>query len=205
MDTHPEIEIKNLAPIQKIERIYRILLSIPAQKRSWYAIAKEANVSYGWAYKVLKGLQEKGIINGSAITAPSELFYIWVKRPVLTKYREYHVPGPEEMITSSKLEYALTTYAAEHLLGKYLFKRYYDIYIKSQDAGKWHLYLSSLGYVGKGNVRVFIEDEHVFWDNRKINGYNIVSIQQLIVDLKREGGECTEAADLLLRRFYTGD
>jgi hypothetical protein len=47
-----------------------------------------------------------------------------------------------------------------------------------------------------------LSDENVFWDGKKIQGWTIVSIQQLIVDLLREGVECTEAAELLIRRFY---
>ena len=42
----------------------------------------------------------------------------------------------------------------------------------------------------------------MFFESDRVNGSPLVSIQQLIVDLYRTGAECTEAADLLVRRWY---
>jgi len=197
-------EISNINRGSKIERIYRILLSIPKSKRSWYKIAKMANVSYGWAYNILSKLQDDNIIRGSNIKRPKQLFLIWVKRPTNKLFRQYHIQNPKELLYNINLDYALTTYYAEQLVGNYLFPTFYDIYIHKQDANKWHLYLSKIGFVGKGNLRVFLTDEHVFWNSIEVKEWPIVSIQQLIVDLLREGAECREAAEILIRRFYRG-
>jgi len=186
----------------KVERLYRILLSKPSKKRSWYRIAKMADVSYGWAHTVLSKLQDQNIIQESYVNKPHQLFELWSERPASILYREYHIQRPKNILKNVKFNYAFTTYFAEQLVGNYLFPTFFDIYIHQQDALDWHKFLSNNGYVGKGNVRILLSDENVFWDGKKIQGWTIVSIQQLIVDLLREGVECTEAAELLIRRFY---
>jgi hypothetical protein len=163
-----------------------------------------ANVSYGWAYNILSRLQDDNIIRGSTIKKPKQLFLIWAKRPTNKLFRQYHIQNPKELLYNIDLDYALTTYYAEQLVGNYLFPTLYDIYIHKGDANKWHLYLSKIGFVGKGNLRVFLTDEHVFWNRIEVKEWPIVSIQQLIVDLLREGAECREAAEILIRRFYRG-
>ncbi len=186
----------------KVDRIYRILLSVNEKPKSWYQIAKKANVAYGWAHKILTNLQKDELINGPDVINPRQLFELWSNRLSHILYRGYHVQRPENLIKDSHLNYAITTYYGENLIGDYLFPRFLDIYIHKDDALKWHSLLIENGYVGKGNVRVFLNDDHVFWDNNTIEGWAVVSIQQLIVDLIREGAECLEAANLLIKRFY---
>jgi hypothetical protein len=67
---------------------------------------------------------------------------------------------------------------------------------------KWHNYLMNSGYVGKGNVKIYFTDQHVFFEKYEVEGWPVVSIQQLIVDLIREGAECKEAAEILMKRIY---
>ncbi len=188
----------------KVDRLYRLLLSTVLGRVSWYSLAKMAKVSYGWAHKLLSGLEKKGIIQHSQVVEPYRLFKIWSDHRVPIYYREYHVQMPRKTLKPINLKHAFTKYFAEQLVGDYLFPRYFDIYIQRQDYVKWHDLLSNIGYVGKGNVRVLIGDEHVFWEGRTVEGWPVVSIQQLIVDLLREGGECVEAAENLIPRFYDG-
>jgi hypothetical protein len=201
-DLNEIIDVSKYLHGSKVERIYRILLSKPSKKRSWYRIAKMADVSYGWAHEILSRLRDQNIIRGSQVKKPYQLFKLWSDRPAPILYREYHIQRPKEVFKNFEFDYAFTTYFAEQLVGNYLFPTLFDIYIHQHDALDWHKFLSDKGYVGKGNVRIFLSDENVFWDGKKIKGWSIVSIQQLIVDLLREGAECTEAAELLIRRYY---
>jgi len=73
---------------------------------------------------------------------------------------------------------------------KYLFLTYQVGYLNT------NLDMFLIGY--------FLTDEHVFWNRIEVKEWPIVSIQQLIVDLLREGAECREAAEILIRRFYRG-
>lgn len=188
----------------KVDRIYRILLNPRNGRKTWYSIAKEASVSYGWAYRVLKGLEERKMIKGQVLKRPRKVFELWLARPDPRRYREYHVKDPKKVLSEAGLDYALTGYFAENLLGQYLFPRLFEFYIKKEDALKWHRYLSKKGLVGRGNVRVLMDDEHVFYGRRKVDGWPIVCPQQVIIDLLREGAECVEAADLLIKRCYDG-
>ena len=188
--------------VDKVERIYRVLASRKLENITWYRIAKEADVWYSWAHRVLKKLENEKIIKGSEILNPKALFDKWASRNDHRIYREYHIQNPNEVLKSVSMEYALTGYFAENLMGQYLFPRYHEIYIRVSDSIKWHRYLSEMGYVGKGNVQVILADEHVFFEASKVDSWPIVSVQQLIVDLYRNGAECTEAADILVGRVY---
>lgn len=188
--------------VDKVERIYRVFLSREIKKMSWYRVAEEAEVAFGWTHKVLRNLENDGIIKGSIIKDPKALFKRWADRKDQRVYREYHTQNPAEILKDSEMDYALTGYYAENLIGHYLFPRYYELYIHSMDAANWHSLLSGNGYVGKGNLQIILADEHVFFEKADVDGWSTVSIQQLIVDLYREGAECAEAADLLLMRAY---
>jgi predicted AAA+ superfamily ATPase len=188
--------------ISKVERIFRVLLSRKIPDLTWYRIAKEADVSYGWAHRVLKRLETRELIKGTEIIEPRELFQLWASRKDLRVYREYHVQDPSAFLKSADLRFAFTGYFAESLVGHYLFPRYMEIYIYQNEARRWNDLITKSGYVGKGNLQVILADEHVFFESDRVNGSPLVSIQQLIVDLYRTGVECTEAADLLVRRWY---
>jgi hypothetical protein len=186
----------------KVDNIYRVLLTREKGELSWYSVAKYADVSYGWAYRILKGLEEEGIIKGHKVKKPRRLFEKWAKRPDTRKYREYHIQDPLRVFKGFKFDYALTGHFAENLINGYLFPRFYDIYIQQTDALSGHRNLVKNGYVGKGNVRILLTEDHVFFERRTVDGWPMISIQQLIVDLIREGAECVEAADILIQRFY---
>ena len=130
------------------------------------------------------------------------LFSYWLKINPRPSFREYQVQDPLEMLNKTTLKYALTTYYAESLTQNYLFPSRVDIYIEEHDLQAWHKLLTTSGLVGKGNFRVLIDDQHVFYSSRKIRGYTIVSMPQLIFDLLREEGVAVEAAHMLMEREY---
>ncbi|MGD0818826.1 MAG: hypothetical protein ABR986_10615 [Methanomassiliicoccales archaeon] len=200
------MKVKTLDPHlvngDKVERIFRILLSRKTSNLTWYRIAKEADVSYSWAYRTLKELEGDGLIADGKLKDTKGLFMKWAGRKDHRVFREYHMQDPESVLKNSGMDYSLTGYFAENLIGHYLFPRYREIYIRWEDAMKWHSYLTGNGYVGKGNLRVILSDEHVFFERDEVQGWPVVSIQQLIVDLYRTGSECAEAADNLVRRAY---
>ena len=186
----------------KIERIYRILLSVPYVERSIYRISKESDTDYHWTYDTMKDLEKQGVVEGSSLIEPISLFKIWADRSNSTLFREYHIQEPKKFIKEVKLDHAITTYYAENQIGSYLIPSVLEIYIHEKDSKLWHERLIANGYVGKGNVRILLADEHVFWDRILEGPLKTVSLQQLIVDLMREGGVCMEAAEILMERYY---
>jgi hypothetical protein len=188
----------------KQERMLRILLSTVNRNRTWYSIAKEAESSYGSAHRFLTGLSQSGYIEGGNVSDPSGLFNYWAKRRDKRLFREYHIRNPEAMLRDARLDYVLTGYFGENLIGGYLFPRFREFYVMPQDAAKWDSLLLANGVAGHGNVKVILADDHVFYERQSVKGWPLVSIQQLIVDLMRTGAECAEAADLMIRREYHG-
>ncbi len=64
----------------------------------------------------------------------------------------------------------------------------------------WHELLVQNGLVGKGNMRVLIGDDHIFYKSFKVDNLTLVSIPQIILDLYNEGNVCIEAGDMLLEK-----
>jgi len=188
----------------KKERILRVLLKQPDGSLSIYRIAKEANCTHVWVIKYLRTLEQKNLVEKTKVKDIKELFYYWKEINKYPLYKEYNIQNPIELLKKTKLKFALTTYYAETYIQKYLFPSRVDIYIKKQDSEKWNDLLKEHGLVGKGNMRLLIEDEHVFYSNIKKDGLRIVSKPQLILDLLREEGVAIEAAHMLMEKEYHG-
>jgi len=189
---------------EKKERILRVLLKKPDGSLSIYRIAKESLCSHVWVIKFLRTLEQKNFVEKTKVKDIQGLFYYWKEINTYPKYREYNIQDPISLLRKTKLKYALTTYYAENYTQKYLFPSRVDIYIKQQDFNEWHTQITKKGLVGKGNMRLLVEDEHVFYSNIKKKGVQIVSIPQLILDLLREEGVAVEAAHMLIKREYHG-
>jgi len=187
---------------KKQERILRILLKTPDGSLSKYRIAKEANCSHVWVIKFLRKLEKINLVKKTKIKDIQSVFYYWLKISKFPLYREYNIQNPLDFLKKINLMYAITTYYAESFTQHYLFPSRVDIYVREQDIQEWHKRLTKKGLVGKGNMRILIDDEHVFYSNIKKEGFRIVSTPQLILDLLREEGVAIEAAQMLIKREY---
>ena len=196
--------INNIFPYRgsKKERIFRILLSEKRKKFTSYRISKLAETNYSYVHSIFSELQREGIINDHEVLDVRKMFKKWADHKYFPYYREYNIQNPKNIFKNVKMEYAFTGYFAENLVGNYLFPRYYEVYVDDYELGKWNNILINSGYVGKGNVKIYFTDKHVFFEKHEVEGWPVVSNQQLIVDLIREGAECREAADLLIKRIY---
>jgi len=196
--------INNIFPYHgsKKERIYRILLSEKLKRFTSYRISKLAETNYSHVHSIFSELKREEIINDHEVLDVRKLFKKWAEHKYFRYYREYNIQNPKNIFKNTQMEYAFTGYFAENLVGNYLFPRYYEIYVNDYEIEKWNNILINSGYVGKGNVKIYYTDQHVFFEKYEVEGWPVVSIQQLIVDLIREGAECREAADLLIKRIY---
>ena len=181
---------------KKRERIIRVILQSNGLTK--YKLAKLAQCSYPWVDEFLKYLELEKLAIGTIIVNKKKLFGYWQSIHKKPKYAEYLVQEPLKLLKSVKLGYALTTYQGDNLVEHFLFPSRTDIYIREEDKKKWHNLLIKKGLYGKGNFRILIDDEHVFYGSKKISGYAVVSLPQLILDLKQEGSVCGEAAERLL-------
>jgi len=182
------------------ERIIRTLLVELNGTLTKYKLAKMAGASFPWTHEFLNKLQAQKLVKGTEVTDYAGLINYWLQIKTKSEKRDYMHKNPLDLIQTSKLPYALTTYQAENLVQHYLFPSRIDLYIKKKDLDKWHEELTVEGLVGKGNLRLLIADEHVFYGSFKRQDITVVCIPQLIVDLLQEGGVCTEAAEKLISK-----
>jgi hypothetical protein len=189
---------------KKRERILRVLLKHPDGSLTIYRLAKEAGCSHPWVIEFLKTLEQKKFIKKTQVIDVEGLFTYWLEINLYPPYREYNVQNQLDILEKTKLKYALTTYYAESLTQHYLFPSRVDIYIQEGDISAWHTLLIKNGLVGKGNFRVLVDDNYVFYANSVMKKIRIVSIPQLILDLLREQGVAIEAAQKLMKREYHG-
>jgi len=183
------------------ERIIRVLLNEPEGTLSKYRVAKLVNGSFSWVHEYLRQLEARDLIDKTKVKDYEGLVNTWVNIRKKPDKKEYLIKNPLSLLRNIQFRYALTTYQAETLVQNYLFPSRTDVYIKRNDKPFWHKTLSKEGLVGKGNFRLLIDDDHVFYGSFNKKGLKIVSLPQLIVDLYNEGGVCAEAADKLLEKM----
>jgi hypothetical protein len=182
------------------ERILRVLLNHHRERLTKYRITKLAKANISWVIEFLRSLEKHGLVEGTSVKDYHGLIKMWNGIRVEPEVREYMVRDILDLLKKTDMKYALTTYAAENLVQKYLFPSRTDFYIKSEDLKRWHGLLAANGLVGKGNVKVLITDEHVFYNSIRRDELRFVSIPQIIVDLLTEGGVCVEAAEMLIEK-----
>ena len=184
----------------KRERILRVLLNRPDGTLTKYKIAKEARSTRQWVIELLRKLEARELVRGTRVADFGGLVGYWQEVKTKPDKKEYMHRDPLGMLKRTGLQYALTTYQAESLVQRYLFPSRIDLYIKKKDVERWHELIAREGLVGKGNVRLLLADEHVFYGSFERDGLKVVSLPQLIVDLFEEGGVCVEAAEKLLEK-----
>ncbi len=181
------------------ERIIKVLLTNKG-KISKYRVSKEAGVSFSWTHEFLEKLENLKIIMGTEVKDAGGLIAFWSSFRKMPKYREYLIQNPMGAVKNAGWDYAATTYYAENLVQRFVFPSRLDIYIRKDEYEGWHKLLSKKGLYGKGNLRILLDESGLF-KAQKIKGVSIVCLPQLIADLKREGGPCEEAAEMLLKRL----
>lgn len=185
----------------KRERILRVLLNQPDGSLTKYRLAKLSETTKSWVIDYLRILENKGLVRGTKILDKEALLDHWhsiVKKP---RSCDFFVPSPNEFLLGIDMDYALTTYVAENLQNHYLFPSRTDIYVREVDLPLWKKKITKDGLVGKGNLRLLIYDEHVFYQKQKVNDLWVVSMPQLLLDLRREGGVCQEAYEMMVEKY----
>lgn len=186
----------------KTDRIFRILLNNPDGNLTRYRISVLANTQQIQVSVLFRRLEAKELIRGTKVTNYRALMIEWAKREIKFPAQRYMLKSIMDLLHNTTMKYALTTYQAETMVNGYLFPTKTDLYVRSNDFDKWHGELTTAGaLVGGGNVTLRPYDEGVFYNSFiTSSGYLVVSIPQLIVDLLREGGVATQAAEMMLEK-----
>lgn len=184
------------------ERIIRVLLNHPEDDLTKYRLAQLAETSEPWTRQYTEKLEEKGLITGTEVGAAADLYQVWLEQRIEPNQVEISLQQPMDLLADTDLEYALTTYQAENLHQGFLFASSTDFYISHEDISNWLEVVEEKGLLGGGNTRIRVLDEHVFYNQREVDGFLTVSVPQLILDLLAEGGPCEEAAEKLIDSYH---
>lgn len=186
----------------KKERIIRVLLNHPKGNITKYRVAKLADVSEPWCREYTERLEEKDLLEDTKVINIEELYKEWKNIQIKPNKLTVALQKPMDLLENINLGYVLTTYQAENLKQGLLFSSTTDFYVREEEIEDWLQLVKEQGSLGGGNTRLRVTDKHVFYEQEEIEGYNIVSTPQLILDLLKEGGPCTEAAEKLINKFY---
>ena len=184
------------------DRIFRILMSNPDGTLTAYKISKLAGAHQYQVSLILRHLEDSKLVRRTSVTNYEGLLSKWARLGIKSQSQSYMLTNEMQILRNTKLPYALTTYRAESLVNRYLFPTRTDLYISSKDVTAWHnLFVEKYALVGGGNVRVRWYDDGVFYNSFMLEGYRIVSIPQLMVDLIREGGVAVQAEEMMLKVY----
>lgn len=185
----------------KRERILRVLLNNPDGDLTKYRVMKLSRCSKSWTIDYLRNLENLKLVNKTKVLNKEKLLDHWFSIAQKPRHYDFFVQSPKEFLNDTNIDYVLTTYMAENLLNHYLFPSRTDIYIRGGDLLLWKEKICRNGLVGKGNLRVLVHDEHVFYEKKKIKGMWVASVPQVMIDLRREGGVCLEAYDMMVDKY----
>jgi len=184
------------------ERIIRVLLNHTEDDLTKYRLAQLADASESWTRQYTEKLEEQGLIEGTEVVAAADLYRVWSEQQIEPNQLEISLQQPMDLLANTDLEYALTTYQAENLYQGFLFASSTDFYISPEDISTWLEIVEEQGLLGGGNTRIRVLDDHVFYNQQRVDGFSSVSVPQLILDLLTEGGPCEEAAEKLIDSYH---
>lgn len=183
-------------------RVIKRLLERPGGTWSKYALAKAAGCSQPWVIEFLRGLERRGLVEGTKVVDRMALakFGASIARGPLNTV-ECHHQHPVELLKTLGSGYAVTTTYAENELTHLLFRTRCDVYV-TESAMKWLLErIRKEGLLGRGNLRLMIPyDPAVIAEASVIHELTIVSRGQLMLDLMKEGGVCVQAVEEMVKR-----
>ena len=184
------------------ERIIRVLLNRANGDLTKYRISKLSGASEPWTRQYTDKLEDKGLIKGTEVVEVEGLYQEWQRARITPNQLAVSLQQPLQVLENTDLRYALTTYRAENLHQGFLFASTTDFYISPDQINEWLDIIEQNGLLGGGNTRLRVLDEHVFYNQKEVDGFVTVSIPQLILDLMEEGGPCKEAAEKLIHSFH---
>lgn len=184
------------------ERIIRALLNHTGDDLTKYRLAQLSEASEPWTRQYTEQLEQQGLIEGTELVAPAELYRTWLDQRIEPNQLEISLQQPMDLIAEADLQYALTTYQAENLHQGFLFTSTTDFYIAPTEIDDWLAIVEENGLLGGGNTRIRVLDDHVFYNQQEVDDFPTVSIPQLILDLLAEGGPCEEAAKKLINSYH---
>lgn len=183
---------------RKSTRVIRVLLSNPRNRWRIATLAKEAEVSLGWAHAVVATLQDQNYVARDEnyrvnVVDPIRLLKRWAAfYSFITenRFETFHTFEQEleqflKGLKKVKPSYALTGLSAAWLVAPYVRPVSVDVYVADRTTTSEFVRTLELRPVERGGDIRLVQpyDSGVFYGVRSIEGINVVSNIQLYVDL----------------------
>jgi hypothetical protein len=197
----------------KASRVLRVLLNAPRKAWTVSALAREAQVSIGLAWKVKELLADREWVSsqsdGVLLKQPEDLLAEWARN---YSYRQngvrdyYSMQKPAQLesalaaaCANRQVRYALTSFSAAERMAPMV--RYQRVFAFVTDSAQEFAAGLGLKEVSSGaNVTLMDPyDDGVFYGGRAFDGVQAVSPVQAYLDLFSNKGRGEEAAEALLR------
>ena len=197
----------------KASRVIRVLLVHPRIRWRILSLAKEAQVSLGWAHAVVATLQEQRYVVRDSeyrvtVADPARLLKRWAAfHDFLSqnKFETFQVfaEDADDLVARARLidvSYAITGLAGAWLAAPHVRPATLDVYVTDKQQMSEVSKAMDLHPVEKGgNVRLVLPyDSGVFYGSRIIDHLKVVSNVQLYVDLVNYPARGEEASAQLL-------
>ena len=194
---------------KSMQSIIRVILS--ERVKSVRELAKESGNSLGITSKIVNQLIASGYLekrnlklknkekllefysSSFSLKELESIYFIASERPA------YIIKKIANIADKNKLIYAFTLFSATEIIRPYVSPNETHLYILKRQMKEWESVLpkNNILPAQKGNIILFAVDEHYFYNYKRINGINIISLPQLYADLKSYRGRGEEAAKML--------
>ena len=191
----------------KKERILRILCL--EKDLSVVKIAKETGLAKSYVSKVIKDLQEKNIVWGAKKLKVEHELLIREWGILKKKLFEESRPLKIDVLIPDRIKEVLDDYVVSGPFAEMLIQgespgRPLIIYITEKEFEKQRNNILKLGRIGKGQMWIYLYDEHVFLKQWNLKGWKIVNIPQVSADL-RALGTYADLGMALFKRWLNAD
>jgi hypothetical protein len=203
----------------KSSRISRFLLAHPNQRFRQKEIAEEADVGRGWTSKVVRRLEEKGLVRRGddkrvGVPDPSLLLDAWHEKYDFSKHRvtKGTVAAKDSVsltrrlasaFDSASIEYAATGLSAAWLLTRFAQFRITTLYLSRPPEEDLKREISLREDPKGANVWLVVpNDEGVFYGSSVHDGISHVHPVQVYLDLKGHPERSEEAAGSIRKECF---
>lgn len=204
------------------KRVGTLLWILENRDKKWsiYELSKDAGtLDYSATHTFVKELEKAGFViktrgKYGLSNAPALVQALSVSQPFRPKEKEHFfitgdMKAKMNVVKHGKLEHGFTLFSAGELLFPYVRTEEVHVYARKEEFEKWKKYLikkdARRAVQKEANLTlILVDQDYHFRFSRKIHGYMIVPIGEVLSDLYSYGGLGEEQAKLIQKEWLKG-
>lgn len=175
--------------------------------RTLTELAEKTELAKSYVLKVIEGLKKQGLVWGNLETHPELLVREWgvIKRRIWGALKPLRLDVlVVDRIKNCFSRYVISGPFAEMLVQGQSPGRPVILYTTQAEFEQKREQILGLGRIGKGQLWVYVYDEHVFTGSWVLRGWRVASIPQISADMIALGTYSDAGIDLLRRWLRAG-